>query len=194
MICLGISVIFQILRAIVQTDFSEGLSLQNEENGSGLSNDELNNLEVKTYGSLSDALSTESTQENLQNNVCSICLSEYQHDELIFIIPGCRHLFHENCIKDWLRTLAVCPYCRRNVRSDPGHSNLVSESTEQDLAQDIDSGETNNPIRQALINHHEQLQVPSLTVGLNKEATTLEMPQLNLNVHQNQSQQKSGEI
>ncbi|KAL8425946.1 hypothetical protein Efla_000923 [Eimeria flavescens] len=39
---------------------------------------------------------------------CSICLSEYQPDELIRTLP-CGHFFHSVCISRWLKTHASCP-------------------------------------------------------------------------------------
>lgn len=52
---------------------------------------------------------------------CSICLAEYQHDDSISrsINPDCEHLFHKDCILDWLvasieqQSSPECPICRR---------------------------------------------------------------------------------
>ncbi|CAI9778569.1 unnamed protein product [Fraxinus pennsylvanica] len=43
---------------------------------------------------------------------CTICLSEfYQGSEVVTRMP-CSHVFHENCIKKWLKTSHYCPVCR----------------------------------------------------------------------------------
>ncbi|KAI4297188.1 hypothetical protein L6164_037087 [Bauhinia variegata] len=46
------------------------------------------------------------------DNVCSICLSEYQPKEILRSIPNCNHYFHLNCLDEWLRMNATCPLCR----------------------------------------------------------------------------------
>ena len=46
------------------------------------------------------------------DNICSICLCEYQPKETLRTIPECNHYFHANCIDGWLRMNATCPLCR----------------------------------------------------------------------------------
>ncbi|XP_054824056.1 putative RING-H2 finger protein ATL69 [Prosopis cineraria] len=47
------------------------------------------------------------------NNVCSICLSDYQPEDTLRTIPDCNHYFHAQCIDGWLRMNATCPLCRK---------------------------------------------------------------------------------
>ncbi|KAL3738309.1 hypothetical protein ACJRO7_019785 [Eucalyptus globulus] len=46
------------------------------------------------------------------DNVCAICLSEYQPKETLRTIPTCGHYFHVQCIDHWLGRNASCPMCR----------------------------------------------------------------------------------
>ncbi|RZC84827.1 hypothetical protein C5167_047605 [Papaver somniferum] len=46
------------------------------------------------------------------NNICVICLSEYQPKEKVKILPSCSHCFHSACINDWLHLNSTCPVCR----------------------------------------------------------------------------------
>ncbi|KAI3422969.1 RING-type domain-containing protein [Psidium guajava] len=46
------------------------------------------------------------------DNVCAICLSEYQPKETLRTIPKCGHYFHAQCIDLWLGRNASCPLCR----------------------------------------------------------------------------------
>ncbi|RDY00565.1 RING-H2 finger protein ATL16, partial [Mucuna pruriens] len=46
---------------------------------------------------------------------CAVCLSEFQQDEKLRVIPNCSHVFHIDCIDVWLQNNAHCPLCRRIV-------------------------------------------------------------------------------
>lgn len=43
---------------------------------------------------------------------CSICLEVLDCGDSVIRLP-CTHLFHENCITDWLKTSKSCPNCRQ---------------------------------------------------------------------------------
>lgn len=43
---------------------------------------------------------------------CSICLSEYGESEVVRLMPECGHMFHMDCVDEWLRLQATCPVCR----------------------------------------------------------------------------------
>ncbi|GMJ12965.1 Arabidopsis Toxicos en Levadura 100 [Hibiscus trionum] len=45
--------------------------------------------------------------------VCSICLVEFENDDVVSRIQKCRHVFHINCIEKWMeRDHFTCPLCR----------------------------------------------------------------------------------
>ncbi|KAI3973967.1 hypothetical protein MKX01_030543 [Papaver californicum] len=46
---------------------------------------------------------------------CSVCLSEFQEDESLRLLPKCSHAFHLSCIDTWLKSHANCPLCRANI-------------------------------------------------------------------------------
>ncbi|KAF5460325.1 hypothetical protein F2P56_020203 [Juglans regia] len=46
---------------------------------------------------------------------CSVCLSEFQEDESIRLLPKCSHAFHLPCIDKWLKSHSSCPLCRANI-------------------------------------------------------------------------------
>ncbi|KAM1613639.1 hypothetical protein ACFX15_002055 [Malus domestica] len=48
------------------------------------------------------------------DNMCSICLSEYRPKETLKTIPPCQHCFHADCIDEWLQMNATCPICRNS--------------------------------------------------------------------------------
>ncbi|PIN22373.1 hypothetical protein CDL12_04912 [Handroanthus impetiginosus] len=55
--------------------------------------------------------------------MCSICLMEFQQQDLVNKLPKCGHVFHMGCLEKWLdRCQFTCPLCRSfvlQVRSSP---------------------------------------------------------------------------
>ena len=50
--------------------------------------------------------------------VCTIDLMELRNEEMVVMIPGCRHLFHYACINGWLNSVGSrkrCPNCNANL-------------------------------------------------------------------------------
>ncbi|KAL6003302.1 hypothetical protein ACLOJK_023525 [Asimina triloba] len=46
---------------------------------------------------------------------CSICLSSFQEEEKVKLLPNCNHGFHPECVDMWLRTHSSCPLCRASL-------------------------------------------------------------------------------
>lgn len=49
---------------------------------------------------------------------CNICMDEYKiNDDIVKL--GCNHVFHSDCIRNWLCNERVtCPVCRKDTRED----------------------------------------------------------------------------
>lgn len=63
---------------------------------------------------------------------CSVCLSEFQEDESLRLLPKCSHAFHLPCIDTWLKSHSSCPLCRSNIASanhDPPPTTLPQDTT-----------------------------------------------------------------
>ena len=70
------------------------------ERGEGLQEENINKLQKVVAG---------------ENLTCGICLENVVEGMIVKELPGCQHQFHEDCIDEWLRRRALCPYCRREV-------------------------------------------------------------------------------
>ncbi|XP_014500203.1 RING-H2 finger protein ATL52-like [Vigna radiata var. radiata] len=46
---------------------------------------------------------------------CSVCLSEFEENESLRLLPKCNHAFHLPCIDPWLKSHATCPLCRSTI-------------------------------------------------------------------------------
>lgn len=48
---------------------------------------------------------------------CTICLAEFSVKEKVTSLP-CLHIFHNQCIKEWLKEHNVCPVCKLALNSE----------------------------------------------------------------------------
>ncbi|RYR02270.1 hypothetical protein Ahy_B06g081084 isoform B [Arachis hypogaea] len=53
---------------------------------------------------------------------CAVCLCEFEDTETLRLIPKCDHVFHPECIDEWLASHTTCPVCRANLVPQPGES------------------------------------------------------------------------
>ncbi|KAH1192104.1 hypothetical protein AAZX31_20G218100 [Glycine max] len=53
---------------------------------------------------------------------CAVCLNEFEDTETLRLIPKCDHVFHPECIDEWLASHTTCPVCRANLVPQPGDS------------------------------------------------------------------------
>ncbi|KAF2291597.1 hypothetical protein GH714_026013 [Hevea brasiliensis] len=61
----------------------------------------------------------------IEGTECSVCLSEFQQDETLRLLPKCNHAFHISCIDTWLRSHTNCPLCRAHIVNDPVTTPLI---------------------------------------------------------------------
>ena len=49
-----------------------------------------------------------------REEICSICLDEYNENDSIIPIEKCQHKFHRQCLEFWIvqKRMETCPYCR----------------------------------------------------------------------------------
>ena len=50
----------------------------------------------------------------IEKNKCIICLNNYKIHDKISYLP-CLHLFHNGCIKEWLKRSNKCPLCKNEA-------------------------------------------------------------------------------
>lgn len=48
---------------------------------------------------------------------CAICMEDFRLAEEAKKLP-CKHCFHEQCIKEWLKLHGTCPVCRKNLNGE----------------------------------------------------------------------------
>eukprot|EP00252_Welwitschia_mirabilis_P010074 TRINITY_DN2317_c0_g1_i1.p1 TRINITY_DN2317_c0_g1~~TRINITY_DN2317_c0_g1_i1.p1 ORF type:complete len:283 (-),score=75.59 TRINITY_DN2317_c0_g1_i1:261-1109(-) len=75
----------------------------------GLNADIISSLPAFKYEQQS---SSQGSQEQ-----CVICRLEYEGGDLMINLP-CKHHYHSECIRDWLKINKVCPICNKEVLID----------------------------------------------------------------------------
>lgn len=63
---------------------------------------------------------------------CAVCLTEFDDDDTLRLIPKCGHVFHSDCIDPWLVGHTTCPVCRSNLIPDADEGALFHAPTEID--------------------------------------------------------------
>ncbi|RDX68087.1 RING-H2 finger protein ATL54, partial [Mucuna pruriens] len=62
----------------------------------------------------------------IEGTECAVCLSEFQEDENLRLLPKCNHAFHLHCIDTWLRSHTNCPMCRAPIVNDLAAARMES--------------------------------------------------------------------
>lgn len=47
---------------------------------------------------------------------CTVCLSLLEDEEVVRLLPNCKHTFHAECIDKWLTSHSTCPVCRAEAQ------------------------------------------------------------------------------
>jgi len=58
------------------------------------------------------------------NRDCVICTEEFQAGHRVLQIPGCGHIFHDECALRWLSLHNTCPFCRQELPTDDEEYNM----------------------------------------------------------------------
>ncbi|KAK7337809.1 hypothetical protein VNO77_18396 [Canavalia gladiata] len=72
---------------------------------------------------------------------CAVCLCEFEDTETLRLIPKCDHVFHPECIDEWLASHTTCPVCRANLVPGESVHGLPVPQT-QDIEAQNDAVET----------------------------------------------------
>ncbi|KAL0316643.1 UNVERIFIED_CONTAM: RING-H2 finger protein ATL43 [Sesamum radiatum] len=49
---------------------------------------------------------------------CAVCLNRFEPDQVLRLLPKCKHAFHIECVDTWLDGHSTCPLCRCRVHPE----------------------------------------------------------------------------
>ncbi|KNA24531.1 hypothetical protein SOVF_014790 [Spinacia oleracea] len=80
---------------------------------------------------------------------CAVCLTEFEDDDTLRLIPKCDHVFHPDCIDAWLVGHTTCPVCRCNlaeavIGEPPPTNDVVVEVGVDEVRRDDDNDDREN--------------------------------------------------
>lgn len=76
----------------------------------GATDEQLSTLPTWKYKDVEQGISP----KNHQTPECCICLAKYRDKEEIRQLP-CTHIFHLNCVDQWLKIISCCPLCKQGI-------------------------------------------------------------------------------
>lgn len=81
----------------------------------------------------------------IEGTECAVCLTEFQENESLRLLPKCSHAFHLPCIDTWLKSQSSCPLCRANVTPLPHPSPPNAQTSYGDHNHNVDSYQVQRP-------------------------------------------------
>lgn len=113
----------QLKRALLRVVGMLSLAYDGDEQASLISGTE-SSLPVGRFVDLQCCKDGKNNGEMILEESCSICLVEFDEEDLVSKLSKCGHVFHLDCIESWVnRSQFTCPLCRSflfNVK--PSHA------------------------------------------------------------------------
>lgn len=108
----------------------------------------------------------------IEGTDCSVCLSEFQEDETLRILPKCNHAFHIPCIDTWLRSHTNCPMCRAGIVITPAAAPSLPEQNSGARHEDeahVGISETAAELTLDIENEGESLELSTMEISGNSK-------------------------
>jgi hypothetical protein len=110
-----------------------------------LSRTALNNLAISHYKAPTVAAAAAAADCEAQSedaDSCPICFCEYFEGQALITLP-CKHFFHKECIRIWLKRDATCPMCKLDLQETAEQPSSSSSSSNGATSSSSSSGGSN---------------------------------------------------
>jgi len=117
------------------------------------------------------------TEEKIGEECCIICrdaMTVRDSKEL----PGCGHMFHTSCLRDWLVQQQTCPTCRGDISANEARQQRAAEAQQQQEEDAERMEEVANNLRQDALEMAEREQQQQQRQGLAEPGMTRAPPDI----------------
>lgn len=101
---------------------------------------------------------------------CPVCLTEFEPEDNLRLLPTCKHVFHQECIDAWFDAHSTCPLCRASLAGavntesvEPGASREPAVATVNEDSEHGDSDIEVQPTTTAAAPREDLNQTAALT-------------------------------
>jgi hypothetical protein len=71
--------------------------------------------------------------DNDNMDICVICTENFKNEDKVIILPcNFHHVFHENCIKSWIKNKTICPLCRKDLNFYVNNENNINNINDEE--------------------------------------------------------------
>ncbi|KAI3472012.1 hypothetical protein Pfo_028700 [Paulownia fortunei] len=108
-------------------------------------------------------------KRDMDQEECVVCLGELEDEDMVRLLPNCKHAFHVPCIDQWFAAHTSCPLCRSAILEqtnvvpclDPHRTNDSDRESSESSATSS-SRESSSPREQSfgLLRHCASLVLP----------------------------------
>mmetsp|Transcript_762 Transcript_762/g.973 ORF Transcript_762/g.973 Transcript_762/m.973 type:complete len:285 (+) Transcript_762:54-908(+) len=85
-----------------------------------------------------------SAMSEYNESVCAICISDYEKGNTVIHGTSCVHVFHKECLLEWLEKHDVCPTCRKDMMTASEMKNAAKVVLCEERMDEITSAWVNN--------------------------------------------------
>ncbi|KZV44646.1 hypothetical protein F511_38624 [Dorcoceras hygrometricum] len=94
-----------------------------------------------------------------KDQLCCVCLGEFELKEELLQVPSCKHMFHIDCIRHWLHSSSTCPLCRTPVVSDNSRNTSLQSNQRHEFPVNLIQENRVSDHRQMAVSTPQQLQL-----------------------------------
>ncbi|CAO3600864.1 unnamed protein product [Absidia cylindrospora] len=119
-----------------------------------------------------------SEKEFIEDQIdCAVCKDDFNVSELVIELP-CQHVFHDDCIKPWLKVNGTCPVCRHSVAPSAASANQEEQSnSHHETSSDVGDYSIHGPFEiDSLSPRYLNSRYPSSTATSTPSSTTNTTP------------------
>lgn len=103
---------------------------------------------------------------------CIVCLMEFEEDEMVKILP-CGHMFHTDCIDEWLKRSTFCPLCKADPRELKPISPRRFAKMKPDPNGSATSNDSNNDSESNVMNRISSNSGSNISMSLVSDSTNM---------------------